>query len=266
MIDKISILFLTGKCFIKYLVIMALTISTFIVFIQAYANGGGLLRSGFIYVDQVAPSIKVNIKYSNANNFLGKSLAGMNNNRAALTIDTALALEKVQDELELKGYSLVVYNAYIPQKAVRQMKQLEFNTTAQDLRKLYYPNLSPEQLISQGYIKEKTDNIRGSTVDVSIIPINKQLKNHFGIRKRAYSNNRHMQFIDDGTVDMGTSYDTFDALSSHQCEDITMEAKHNRNLLKETMESYGFRASNLVWWKYTYIREPFADSSFDFDV
>lgn len=266
MAHKILVQFITERFYKKYFIIIALSISSFINSSWTYANNGSALKSGFIYVDQVSPSIKVDIRYASSNNFLGRSLVGMNNNRAALSIDVALALEKVQDELELRGYSLVIYNAYIPYKAARQMEELQSNMISKDLQKLYYPNLSSEQLVLQGYIREKTDNIRGSTVDVSIIPANGQLKSNFVPRKRAYSNNRNMQFMDDGTIDMGTSYDTFDSLSAHQCEDITLEAKNNRNLLKEVMESHGFRASNLVWWKYTYIREPFSDSSFDFDI
>lgn len=224
------------------------------------------LKQGFIYLDQVSPSIKVNIRYATNNNFLMKPLDGMEHNRAVLTNEAANALDNVQEDLLLRGYSLVLYSAYMPLKAVNQMQEDLNSGVSNNLKQLYFPNLSEQEVLSQGYIKEKQDNIRGSTVDVSIIPLNKKIKNKFFIRKRSYSNVRNMYFLDDGSSDMGTSYDTFDPLSCHECGRVTQEVQHNRQLLKEVMESHGFKASNLVWWKYTYIREPFPDSSFDFNI
>lgn len=221
------------------------------------------LRNGFVYLDQVAPSIRVNIKYATKDNFLEMPLADINHNSAILTKEAAIALAKAQEELMLRGYSLVVYNAYIPQQAVKQMEQSIASGIANDITQLYFPYLTAEQV--QKYISDKRDNIRGSTVDVSIISATKHIKNKYFVRKRAYLH-KHLQYLDDGTKDMGTSYDTFDSFSCHDCQEVTPEAQNNRKLLKAIMQNHGFRASKLVWWKYTYVREPFPDSTFDFSV
>lgn len=229
-------------------------------------NADNEIKSGFVYLDQVSSSIRVDIRYASDNNLLGKPLAGIGQNRAVLTREAAAALAEVQEELLLRGYSLVVYNAYIPQQAVKQIEEAISMGISDEMKNLYFPNLSADDLASQGYLREKRDNIRGSSVDVSIIPVSKDMKKRYFARKRSYSESRHMRFLDDGTSDMGTSYDTFDSLSCHACAEVTLDVQSNRALLKELMENYGFKASNLVWWKYTYIREPFPDSSFDFNI
>lgn len=226
-------------------------------------EGGFSLKDGFVYLDEVDPSILVNIRYSSENNLKQKPLVGIKKGRAVLSLDTALALSAAQEDLRLRGYSLVVYNAYIPKRAYLEMLEIAENDL---IDKASHPNLSNDELIKAGYIKDKLDNIRGSTVDVSIIPLNKNLKDKPLTQYRNNTNKQHIKYVDDGSEDMGTSYDTFDELSCHECRDIRVEAQVSRELLKKTMEENGFKASKLVWWKYTYIREPYPDSQFDFEI
>jgi D-alanyl-D-alanine dipeptidase len=222
------------------------------------------LRDDFVYLDQIDPSIIVDIRYSSSNNLQKRPIAGIKNNRAVLTIEAALALKSVQDELKLRGYSLVVYNAYIPKQAYLQILDA-FKEGLID--KACFPNISTEELHRTGYIREKIDNTRGSTIDVSIIALNKKLRKEHAILKHIVHNDNHcIEYLDDGSEDMGTSYDTFDELSKHNNNIIAIEAQMNRELLKEKMEAQGFMPSNLVWWKYTYAREPYLDSQFDFEI
>jgi D-alanyl-D-alanine dipeptidase len=65
---------------------------------------------------------------------------------------------------------------------------------------------------------------------------------------------------------MGSSYDLLDELSCHECQTIHTEAKNNRKMLKDVMESYGFVSNSKVWWQYTLTREPYSDTEFDFEV
>ena len=221
------------------------------------------LKDGFVYLDEIDPSILVDIRYSSKNNLKQEPLLGIKNNRAVLSLDSAVALRCAQEDLRLRGYSLVVYNAYIPNRSYLEILDITQNDL---IDQTSHPNISHKELIKVGYLQEKLDNIRGSTVDVSIIPLNKKLKQDPITQYRNHSNNQHIKYVDDGSEDMGTSYDTFDELSCHECKNVRMEAQMHRELLKSIMEENGFKASDLVWWKYTYMREPYPDSQFDFEI
>ena len=120
-------------------------------------------------------------------------------------------------------------------------------------------------MLKTGYVKNKLDHTRGSTVDVTIIPMNKKIHNPC-IKKLNYQNIGDIIYVDDGTLNMGSSYDFFDPISSHDYDVIEESAKEHRNILREAMEKNGFVANEKVWWQYRLAREPFIDSNFDFDV
>ena len=76
------------------------------------------LPEGFVYVDEVIPSIKQDIRYFGVNNFVGRPVNGYHTNRAILTKSAASALKAVQEELSKFGLGLLVFDAYRPQQAV----------------------------------------------------------------------------------------------------------------------------------------------------
>lgn len=223
------------------------------------------LNIGFVNLTQIDPSIVINIKYASKYNILGKVVDGLEQNKAVITREAANALREVQQDLAMKGFAIVVYSAYIPMKSYNKLIELEQNQN-NDSKNLYYPFLTNEELSKAGYLKEKMDLNRGGSIEVSIIPLSGKLKSSPSVLKKSYKNNKIITYLDDGTIDMGTSYDFFDELSSPNNDQIGIEEKNNRILLKETMENHGFKQSKLVWWKYTYIREPFIDSKFDFEI
>ena len=107
----------------------------------------------------------------------------------------------------------------------------------------YYPNEEKSRLIENGYIADRSGHSRGSTLDVTLVK------------------------KDAGTeLDMGTSYDYFDALSNTVDPRITGEPKANRLILKTVMETHGFVNYAKEWWHYTLQDEPYPDTYFDFPV
>ncbi len=74
----------------------------------------------------------------------------------------------------------------------------------------------------------------------------------------------------DGTVDMGSSFDLFDAASHHENSIIPEKFKAQREYLKEKMIRNGFKTFSEEWWHFTLVNEPYVatkDSSyFDFDI
>ena len=52
------------------------------------------MQPGFVYVDQVAPLVKTNLKYAGYDNFVGRPLDGYHGRRAILRTQAAQALKK----------------------------------------------------------------------------------------------------------------------------------------------------------------------------
>jgi D-alanyl-D-alanine dipeptidase len=51
-------------------------------------------------------------------------------------------------------------------------------------------------------------------------------------------------------LDMGTDFDFFGKKAYHDNMDLPQEILHNRKILKETMEKYGFWSVRTEWWHY----------------
>ena len=77
-----------------------------------------LLPQKFVYLDEVDSSITQDLRYTYEENFLGFQVIGYKTNRAILTKEAAKALSAAQKDFLKDGYSIVVYDAYRPQKAV----------------------------------------------------------------------------------------------------------------------------------------------------
>lgn len=234
-----------------------------IISADVYANE---LKSGFVYLSDVDPSISIDLKYHSDENFTGKRVRGCNTGRAVLTLKAANALRSVQEDLLTYGYSLVVYDAYRPKKSSDEFNDWLQNEEPKGTKDLYYPNIKKENIKSKGCIKEKYAHIRGSTVDVTIISSKGKLKSPGQKEKRAYQDQKDIIVVNDGSLDMGTSYDLFDPLSEFNNQNISEVARKNRELLREAMQNRGFVPSSKFWWQFTLVREPYMDSQFDFDV
>ena len=78
----------------------------------------GNLPSGFVYLRDVDPSIRQDIRYATSHNFIGRPIRGYQAGECILTRPAATALSKVQKELLQSGLSLKVYDCYRPQMAV----------------------------------------------------------------------------------------------------------------------------------------------------
>ena len=64
-------------------------------------------------------------------------------------------------------------------------------------------------------------------------------------------------FLDDGTLDMGSSFDLFDTASHYENNLIAQVYKERRAYLKKVMEEHGFDNYAEEWWHFTLHNEPF---------
>ncbi len=72
--------------------------------------------------------------------------------------------------------------------------------------------------------------------------------------------------MEDGTVNMGSSFDIFDEVSHYDNPFILDEHRRNREYLKSIMESVGFVAYDQEWWHFRLQNEPYPSIYFDFDM
>ena len=200
------------------------------------------LEDGFVYLKDIDDSIIVDLKYYSSENFTGQLVEGYHSNTAILTKESAVALSNAQDDFNKLGYSLILYDAYRPQRAVDFFVQWSKNLNDTINKRIYYPNIKKSELFKLGYIAYKSGHSRGSTVDVSIVEIS--------------TNNE---------LDMGTVFDYFGIESHTFFNDISETQKSNRLILYEIMSQNGFKNYSKEWWHFTLENEPFK-KYFDFLV
>ncbi len=216
-----------------------------------------LYSKNFVYLHQVDPSIIVSLRYATSENFLGRPVDGYKKPLVIVTRQAAEALKKAQQEVCKDGYSLVVYDAYRPQQAVDCFVQWSGNLHDQ-LKKLnYYPRVDKSRVFELGYVAKRSGHSRGSTVDVTLI---KQgtLLHEIIVEDRTLLDGFTIKYLNDGTVDMGSSFDLFDTVSHHTNNLITHDHKNIRAYLRRIMEKQGFKTIEEEWWHYDFKEEPYS--------
>ena len=219
---------------------MKIFIITILILFSSFFNNN--LEDGFVYLNDIDDSIIIDLKYYSNENFTGQYVEGYLSNNAILTKESALALSDAQDDFNKLGYSLILYDAYRPQRAVDFFVQWSSNSYDTINKRIYYPNIKKSELFEFGYIAYKSGHSRGSTVDVSLIEI---------------STNK--------LLDMGTIFDYFGIESHTFFDDISEKQKSNRLILYEIMSNNGFKNYSKEWWHFTLKNEPY-QKYFDFLV
>lgn len=221
------------------------------------------LPEGFVDLQTIDPSIIVDLRYIGDDNFIGKSILGYKENRAILTLEAAKALKKAQMLANQGGYNLVIYDAYRPWRASHAFKIWSEDTQDDKMQAWYYPRIDKKTLFEQGYMAEFSSHNRGSTVDITLIPL---LQKPQAIKPipRKFLDGFEFWFLDDGTVDMGSSFDLFDKASHYENNLITDNHKKQREYLRAIMAQAGFEHYPEEWWHFTLKNEPYPETYFDF--
>lgn len=226
-------------------------------------------KKGFVYLHEIDPSIKVSVRYHSAENFVGAIVDGYKRDVVILTKPAAEALKKVQAEVRKDGYELVVYDGFRPDKGVKDFMKWAKRVNDQTKKAYYYPRVDKARVFELGYVAERSGHSRGSTVDLTLIKAGKAVQ-AIKPSQRKLLDNFEITYLDDGTVDMGSSFDLFDKASHYDNDVIAAEFKERRTYLKNMMEKHGFKNYAEEWWHFTLKNEPFSadkdDSYFDFPV
>ena len=202
------------------------------------------LPEGFVYVDQVVPELRTDLRYRLADNFVGAIVDGYSGARAILTQQAALALGLAQAELRSQGLGVLIFDAYRPQRAVNHFARWAKDLSDTAMKQRYYPEVDKTELFSQGYIAARSGHSRGSTVDLTLVSLTPPFQQ----------------------LDMGTVFDFFSPSSWLDAIGLTATQEQNRALLQRTMKKYGFTPYAKEWWHFTLQPEPFPDTYFDFEI
>ncbi len=227
----------------------------------------GSFPKSFVYLQDIDSSIIQEMRYRGDHNFIGRPVMGYESPKCILTKETALALKAVQDELKNYSMSLKVYDCYRPQRAVNHFVEWAKDLNDDHMKKEFYPKVEKAHLFKDGYISEKSGHSRGSTVDLTLVPlpVPKQDDYRNGMKLVQCDSPVEKRFKDN-SLDFGTGYDCFDPLSHTANPSIGSHQKRNRLLLKSIMEKNGFKNLDVEWWHYTLRNEPFPNTYFDFLV
>ena len=202
------------------------------------------LPDGFVYIDEMISSIRLDLRYCTTDNFVGARIDGYLQPRGILTVAAAAALAQVQAVLKPAGLELSIFDAYRPQQAVSHFLRWIEDPSDCRMKADYYPQTSKPDLLRLGYIARRSSHTRGSTVDLTIVPGK----------------------IGAAALDMGSNFDYFGPESWADYAGITPQQQANRLLLRRLMMQAGFEPFPMEWWHFTLEDEPFPDTWFDFPV
>ena len=179
-----------------------------------------LMRAnGMVDIQQVAPDIRVDLKYATKDNFIGANMYGQLR-RAYLHHNLAKALARAQQALtkEHPGYRFLIYDAARPQSVQRRMYQAVAGTP----KKIYVA--APERGGRHNY---------GVAVDLTIVDASGK------------------------PLDMGSSFDHFGEEAHLGNEEARVragiynkEVPANRSLMRRLLGAEGLRPYDKEWWHY----------------
>lgn len=193
----------------------------FLCVITASAQGfDSLMRAnGMVDIQQVAPDIRVELKYATKDNFIGANMYGQLR-RAYLHPNLAKSLARAQQVLtkERPGYRFLIYDAARPQSVQRRMYQAVASTP----KKIYVA--APERGGRHNY---------GVAVDLTIVDASGK------------------------PLDMGSPFDHFGEEAHLGNEEARVrvgifnkEVPANRSLMRRLLGAEGLRPYDKEWWHY----------------
>ncbi len=201
------------------------------------------MNGEFFFVDELVSGIRWDAKYATWDNFTGKPVDGYGANRIVGARALCAALADARDEAASRGFGLLLWDGYRPQRAVdcflRWSRQPDNGRTK--LR--HYPNIDRADMVEKGYVAARSGHSRGSSVDLT--------------------------FFDLATGErtaMGGDHDLMDPISHHDATRVTQIEATNRRCLRSIMEACGFHAYEYEWWHYTLNAEPYPATYFDFPI
>jgi D-alanyl-D-alanine dipeptidase len=262
---------------IRWFIAVIYTVAALLFFIEAKHHSS--THNPLIDLQHLQPTdvhkIVIEMRYHGYHNFVGRPVVGYLAPKCLLSHEAAKQLVLAQEYLvKHYGMTLKIYDCYRPQQSVDDFVQWSKHQAppGRDTRKEFYPSFGDrKELFTNGFIAYKSGHSRGSTVDLTIVPLPVPEQQH-------YTNNTELVPCDhpyderfrDNSIDMGTGFDCFSNRShTDPTPDgihLTPEQKQNRELLVNLMSQFGFKNYVGEWWHYTLMDEPFPHTYFNFPI
>lgn len=251
-----------------YFVLVSFVVLTLSILpVPFYARAGQNVEDRFVDVWKYIPSIEMDMRYYTPHNFVGQKIDGYNAPKCLLTIEAANALKKVQSDLKPFSFSLKIYDCYRPQRAVDHFVRWAKDINDTRTKKEFYPTVDKSRLFVDGYIAQKSGHSRGSTIDLTIIPLPAPAEETYRPGQELFPCFLPAaKRFGDNSLDMGTGFDCFHEHAHTANKNIGRDQRTNRLLLRSLMEKHGFVNYDLEWWHFTLKAEPFPDTYFDFPI
>lgn len=194
------------------------------------------------YLDTIAPTVRVDLKYCGNDNFVGRPIDGYTTGqRAILRKDAAEAIRKAQQKLEHLGLGILVWDAYRPHRALRDFYNWSM-TDDDSSRAEFYPNITKRGIYDNRYIGLTSEHSWGIAVDITLIDLKTGKE-----------------------LDMGGRHDLLDVSSATIHAGLTPRQQANRLLLRNTMAAVGMRNYSKEWWHY-FLSAPGTCHRYDFPL
>ena len=237
-----------------------------VMLVAAAGPRAAALPLDFVYLRNVDPTIRQDMRYAGSHNFIGRPVAGYKAAECILTRKAALALRTVQASLAQSKQSLVVWDCYRPTTAVADFLEWTKDLSDSRMKAEFYPQTDKAKLFALGYLATKSAHSRGSTVDLGIVET-EAVSPPFTVGQQLVACTRPKgERFEDGSLDFGTGYDCLDVLAGAEGEKLAGVAAQNRQALRMLMMAAGFKPYSKEWWHFELVAEPFPDRRFDFPV
>ncbi len=215
----------------------------------------------FLDIKKFIPEVQTDIRYFSEHNFVGRRIEGYQMPVCLLTEAAAVALKSVVKQLLPMGLTLKIYDCYRPQTAVNDFARWATDINDTKMRAEFYPTVEKSQLFEQGYIAYNSGHSRGSTLDLTIVPLDSHEVS--SLTRCSVPQSSHYP---ENSLDFGTGFDCFSPASHPDYQGISAQARANRLLLRLLMTQAGFIPLDTEWWHFTLANEPYPDTYFDFPV
>lgn len=210
------------------------------------------LPDDFVYLRDIDPGIRQDVRYAGFNNYVGRPLAGYGAAECIVKRDVGLALQKVQRELASQNLSLIMFDCYRPVRAVRDTVKWAANGIETPAERRYNPAFPKTELFKRGYVAQNSGHSTGAALDLSLVDLRAPRQRSFD-PKRSYADCTapEAQRPPEGSVDMGTGYDCADVKAHTAAVSITPAQRRWRNILLTAMARQGFVNYAKEWWHFS---------------
>ena len=240
--------------------------SLLLLFLNSTVIKANTLPKGFAFLKDIDPTIIQTLRYKTNHNFMGQPVNGYSKQtECVLTEPTALALHQVQLELQKQHLSLMVYDCYRPQRAVNNFISWSKIVSEQTMKAEFYPRVDKAKFFDLGYVAARSGHTRGSTMDLTIVPIPlPKIETYHRGQTLVSCFAPYGKRFRDGSLDMGTGFDCMDETAHPDNKTISKTAFKNRMLLRDIMVKHGFTPYFSEWWHFTLANEPYPNTYFNF--